>query len=365
MHFGLSEAARALRDATAGVLRVEVTAATVRAGWTEDAGSDRRNADRGDGPAVGLVRDAWRKLAATGAVGTLVKEDAGGLGLDETCLVPVLEEAGRSGLPGPVAETMAVAAPMLAEAPRVSRYLDGVLSGEVAVTATLTGAPRRDGGLLVPYGQQADLIVLGAGDGVRLYERDDLPLEACAATDGSRGLARLAAAPDPSAGTLLTEDPAVIDAAWQRGALATAALLNGLSARMLDITVGYVKQREQFGKPIGSFQAIKHALADALVAVEFARPAALAAGWALAGGERDAAAGVSMAKVLAADAAGLVARTAIQCHGAIGYTTEYDLHLFAKRAWALIPAWGSPQWHRDRLAVHLGLTGIPDSEDGH
>ena len=138
--------------------------------------------------------------------------------------------------------------------------------------------------------------------------------------------------------------------------LATAAMLNGLSARMLDITVGYVKEREQFGQPVGGFQAIKHALANALVAAEFARPAALAAAWAHAHGEPGAAAGASMAKVLAADAARLVARTAIQCHGAIGYTTEYDLHLFAKRAWALIPSWGTPEWHRARLAEHLGLT---------
>ena len=354
MHFGLSEEARALRDATAGVLGAEVTPATVRAGWTAHADP---------GPAPGLVRDAWRKLAATGAAGTLVKEEAGGLGLDEACLVPVLEEAGRSGLPGPLAETIAVAAPLLAQAPEASRHLGGVLGGDVTAAAVLAGAPGRDGALLVPYGQQADLVVLRAGGGVRLYERGALPLEPCAATDGSRGLARLAAAPCPSAGTLLTGDPAVIDAAWQRGALATAVLLNGLSARMLDITVGYVKQREQFGQPVGSFQAVKHALANALVAVEFARPAALAAGWALASGEPDAAARVSTAKVLAADAAGLVTRTAIQCHGAVGYTTEYDLHLFAKRAWALIPAWGSPQWHQDRLAVHLGLTDIPDSED--
>ena len=107
---------------------------------------------------------------------------------------------------------------------------------------------------------------------------------------------------------------------------------------MLELTVGYVRQREQFGAPIGSFQAIKHALANALVAVEFARPMVLAAAWYQAAGAAEAAAQVSAAKVLASDAARLVARTAIQCHGAIGYTTEYELHLFAKRAWALIPA---------------------------
>jgi alkylation response protein AidB-like acyl-CoA dehydrogenase len=125
---------------------------------------------------------------------------------------------------------------------------------------------------------------------------------------------------------------------------------------MLDLTVGYVKQREQYGVPVGSFQAVKHALANALVAVEFARPLTLAAAWYQAAGLEAAAAHVSAAKAAASDAARLVARTAIQCHGAIGYTTEYELHLYAKRAWALIPAWGGPDWHRDRLATLLGVS---------
>jgi hypothetical protein len=124
---------------------------------------------------------------------------------------------------------------------------------------------------------------------------------------------------------------------------------------MLDMTVDYVKRREQFGVPVGSFQAIKHALANALVAIEFARPVVLAAGWALASGTADAATLVSAAKIRASEAARLTARTAIQCHGAMGYTTEYDLHLFVKRAWALVPSWGDPGWHRARIAESLGV----------
>lgn len=333
MRFALSEAAQALREATSSVLAAEVTPAAIRAGWAP-------------GGSGGLAGDAWRKLAAIGVAGTLVPPERGGLGLDETCLVPALEEVGRSGLPGPAAETIGVAAPLLAAGP----HLEGVLAGEVTVAAQLTSST------LVPYGQTAGLIVLRVGEALRGYERDALALEPCATTDGSRGAARLAAAPPAAAGTLLADDPAVIDAAWRRGVLGTAALLNGLSLRMLDLTVGYVKGREQFGKPVGSFQAIKHALASALVAVEFARPAALSAAWAHARGEAGAGAQCSMAKVLAADAAGLVTRTAIQCHGAIGYTTEYDLHLYAKRAWALIPGWGTPQWHRARLAEHLEVS---------
>ena len=184
------------------------------------------------------------------------------------------------------------------------------------------------------------------------FGRDDLDLVPEATVDGSRLLSRVTRA---RGGTVLTDDPAVTEAAWQRGVLGTSALLTGLALRMLELTVGYVKQREQFGVPVGSFQAVKHALAGALVAVEFARPVVLAAAWAQAAGAADAARQTSAAKVLATDAALLVARTAIQCHGALGYTTEYDLHLFAKRVWALAPAWGDPAAHRALIADSLGV----------
>jgi alkylation response protein AidB-like acyl-CoA dehydrogenase len=334
MRFCLDETALALRDAAAGLLAAQVSPEVIRAGWP--------------GGEEDLVAAAWRKLAGVGAVGALVPEERGGLGLDENSLVPLLEEIGRSGLPGPAAETIAVAAPLLDGTSLGGPALAGVLAGDTLVAAQLGE------GALVPHGSRAALIVLRAGDGLRLYERAALALEPCATVDGSRGAARLVSRP-AGGGSLLTGDPAVIEAAWRRGVLATSALLTGLSRRMLELTVGYVKQREQFGVPVGSFQAIKHALANALVAVEFARPMVLAAAWYQAAGAPEAANHVSAAKVAAADAARLVTRTAIQCHGAMGYTTEYELHLFAKRAWALIPSWGSPDWHRARLASGLGV----------
>jgi alkylation response protein AidB-like acyl-CoA dehydrogenase len=330
MRFCLDETALALRDAAAGLLAAQVSPEVIRGGWP--------------GGNEDLVAAAWLKLAGVGALGALVREERGGLGLDENSLVPLFEELGRSGLPGPAAETIAVAAPLLDGA-----GLAGVLAGETLVAAQLGD------GDLVPHGGRAPLIVLRAGDGLRLYERADLALEPCATVDRSRGTARLLSRPT-GGGTLLTEDPAVIETAWRRGVLATSALLTGLSLRMLELTVGYVKRREQFGVPVGSFQAIKHVLANALVAVEFARPLVLAAAWYQASGAPEAVNHVGAAKVAAADAARLVARTAIQCHGAMGYTTEYELHLFAKRAWALIPSFGAPDWHRDRLASALGVS---------
>jgi alkylation response protein AidB-like acyl-CoA dehydrogenase len=346
VRFEPGEEAAALRAAVEGQLHT-VTPAVVRAGWP--GGDDA------------VVRDSWRKLAACGFAGALVTESSGGIGLDEEPAVRALEAVGRSGLPAPVVETVLVAAPLLelAGSPR----LEDVLTGEALVAA----APFPSGdGLrppsgqdltLLPYGQVCDLALLRDGDTLTCYERGELDLEPLASVDGARRLARVTAR---RGGTVLTDDPALLDRVALRAALGTAALLNGLSRRMLEITVGYVKERRQFGVPIGSFQAIKHALASALLAVSFAEPPAYAASWELAHQADGAAVTVSLAKAMAAEAALRVARTAIQCHGAIAYTTEYDLQLFAKRAWALAPAWGDARWHRDRIAAHVGLSTVKE-----
>jgi len=118
---------------------------------------------------------------------------------------------------------------------------------------------------------------------------------------------------------------------------------------MLDLTVAYVAERRQFGVPVGSFQAVKHHLADARLALEFARPLVYRAAWSLTHGADGTPVHVSMAKATASDAAHQAGRAALQCHGAIGYSYEYDLHLFLKRAWALEATWGDAPWHRARV----------------
>jgi hypothetical protein len=121
------------------------------------------------------------------------------------------------------------------------------------------------------------------------------------------------------------------------------------------MTVAYAEERRQFGVPIGSFQAVKHQLANALLGLEFAAPAVLRAAWSLDTGADTADRDVAMAKALASEAAERVAATALQAHGAIAYTTEYDLHLFAKRVWASSRGWGDAEWQRARVAAALGL----------
>jgi alkylation response protein AidB-like acyl-CoA dehydrogenase len=148
--------------------------------------------------------------------------------------------------------------------------------------------------------------------------------------------------------------------AFDRGALGTAAQLCGLADRMIEMTVEYVKERKQFGVPVGSQQAVKHHLANARLALEFARPLVYRAAYSIAHDDPQRSDHVSMAKAQASDAAETAARVALQCHGAIGYTTEYDLHLYMKRTWALARAWGDAAWHRARVERRL-FEGAPNA----
>jgi len=135
--------------------------------------------------------------------------------------------------------------------------------------------------------------------------------------------------------------------------LATAAQLVGAGQALLDASIEYAKQRTQFGRAIGTYQAIKHKLADVHIAIDFARPLVYAAALALADNSPDIARDVSAAKAAAADAALLAARSALQTHGAIGFTAEHDLSLWLLRVQALRPAWGDPALHRRRVLEAL------------
>jgi alkylation response protein AidB-like acyl-CoA dehydrogenase len=277
--------------------------------------------------------DAWRALAEMGALSTLVPESAGGMGLDERWLVLVLEEAGYAALPQPIVETAAVAAPIL----------DGGRDPGAVVSTDL-------GGAVVPWATEADELILRSGDGgLVVVAASDVEIEPADTVDAARRGGLVGSV--PTTAVPLAADPA---AAFDRGAWATSALLVGLAQRMLDMTVAYVVEREQFGKPVGSFQAVKHHLADAGKELAFARPLVYRAAWSLAVADPERSRDVSTAKAVASDTAEYVGRQALQCHGAIGYTTEADLHLFLKRAWALARSWGDAAWHRDRIGRTLG-----------
>ncbi len=334
MRFALTDDQAALREAVRELLVRECTPAVVRAGWPGEAADPDR------------VAAVWAKLAEMGVLGAAVPEAAGGLGLGACDVVPLMEEAGRVALPLPIVETAFVAAPLLAEAGDPDGLLGRLVGGEALVAAAL------DGSGLLPHAGRADVLLLGDAPGAPVRLADPEAAEPVESIDGARALGRLA---DPGAGRALDLSPAAAAAAWERGALGTAAQLIGLSRTLLALSTEYVKERRQFGVPIGTFQAVKHQLATALLGLEFAAPAVLRAAWSLDRGAAEASRDVAMAKALASEAAERVAGTALQVHGAIAYTTEYDLHLFAMRVWASARTWGDAEWQRARVGAALGL----------
>ena len=247
------------------------------------------------------VANLWPQFAQLGLLGILVPESAGGMGQPMVVMAGVAEAAGYAGLSEPYVELAGITAPHATEEE---------LKGQIRRAA------------------QSDL---------RRYVDVSLAKSGVAVSsiDPLRNLVKTEAGSDEN-----------IESVNFHGAVLTAAQLIGLSKRMLDMSVDYAKDRHQFGKPIGSFQAVKHQLANVHTKIEFTRPIIHLA--AIKGG-----AAVHNAKVAANDTAMLAAETAIQVHGGMGYTYEVDLHLFMKRAWALCGEWGDRNYHMKKLEDYV------------
>jgi alkylation response protein AidB-like acyl-CoA dehydrogenase len=350
------------RDAVRDLLAKECPAEVVRAAWP--AGTDAHGARKGEGARADADRPTrvWAALAEMGVLGVGVSEASGGLGLSELDWVLLAEETGYAALPHPFVETACVVAPLL----------DAVGDPD-GVVAELVDGSRQAGalpltGALVPWGDAVTYLVAvdqvaDGRDGTSAWvarrivgglavgDDGDRRRTLSDAVDAGRHVVQLGA----WTGGTTFGDARTAERAFDRGAVGTAAQLVGLSRRLLDLTVAYVGERRQFGVPIGSQQAVKHHLADVAGKIRFAAPSVYAAAWALATDDRHAARMVSAAKALASDAARAAVRSSLQCHGAIGYTVEYDLHLYLKRAEVLSRAWGDAAWHRRRVATALGV----------
>jgi alkylation response protein AidB-like acyl-CoA dehydrogenase len=326
MHFAFSEEQLAFRDSVREALRRECPPARVRAAWSG-------------------VRSpvAWNRLAELGVLGLLVPEAQGGFCGNEVDLVLPLEESGRAALPEPLVETALVAVALL----RGTEWLPKIAAGQLRVAV---------GSDLVPHADVADVIIVERDGAMVAVARESAQLAAHSSVDGSRRLFAIE----------FTDGKPLAPVDWfDRGAFGTAAQLLGLGDQLLAMTIEYVKVRKQFGSAVGSFQAVKHQLADAHLALEFARPMVYRAAWSLAHEDPDRSTHASMAKAFTSDAAQRAARVALQCHGAIGYSFEYDLHLWLKRVWALAAAWGDAAWHRRRVgAALLGAAGPPREARG-
>ncbi len=310
---------------------------------------------------LGWSAKRWSALAEMGVTGLTVPADHGGMGLGQLDLVLLLEEAGRSCLPEPLLETVCVAVPLivsvrgaLADELR-SHWLPKVAGGGAVLTVG-TSSMRA-----VPAAHGADLLLLEhrGGDREELHavRAGEIELAPLVGLDGSRRVATVEWS--PSSTTLVAEGADVrraMEETWGRAATGSAAVALGLARRMIEMASDYAKERRQFEKPIGSFQAVKHHLADALVRLEFARPLVYRAAWSIDAQSQRCGIDASMAKAQASEAALLAARTALQVHGAIGYTWEHDLHLWMKKAWSVASAWGDAAFHRARV-----LDGLPGS----
>lgn len=302
MDFRLSEdqllLAEGVRDYLAGTHGPEVLRRL-------DAGANRD-------PAI------WQGLVEMGLTGLCVPEDQGGLGMGLVEAALIALECGRAALAEPLVDTAFVGVPWL------------MGKGETAGLDAVAAGTRR---IELPHAINPWLAD-GAG----------------APLDSVDPLRNLTAAPSDAG-----DDPHLLNL----GALMSAAQLVGLTEAMLAQATEYTKIRQQFGQPIGAFQAIKHQLASVAVAVEFALPVLLRAAAAMQAGTSSAAVHVSHAKLAATDAAILAAETAVQVHGAMGYTYEVDLHFWVKRSWALAGAWGSRAFHLARIEAAVVGGSLP------
>ena len=307
--------------------------------------------------AGGLDRDRWRELAGLGVFGLTLPEADGGIGLATADAVVVCEELGRAVVPGPLVASSLAAG-----------RLDGVVDGDTVVTLAepVPGRPT-----LVEHLGSADVVLVlpptagtpadaGSGAGPDSVTAVD----AAALRAGARSVEPL----DPATPVWLVDDlpagdpVAGLDAATARrtGSLLTSALLVGIAEATTGMAVAYAKERTQFGRAIGSFQAVKHIVADMFARTEVARAAAYAAGVLVDEPDQgDAARAVAAARVMATRAAVANGKACIQVHGGIGFTWEADPHLFLKRAWALAPRLGSLDEAAEEVARHLVPSGGP------
>lgn len=341
-----------------------------------------------------VTPEFWDKLAENGWLGITYPEEDGGSGLGLVDLVVLMEEVGRAVMPGPFPATVLLGGAAIAEAGSPSQrheFLPGIAAGEIKATLaatepnarwdaagiTLAGREERGGftlsgtKLFVPDAHQADVLVVAARtsdgsameDGVSLFlvpkGTAGVAIRVLPSVDETRKLCAVTFDNVTVAATALLGD---LNGGWpalarvtDRAAVALSAEMCGAAQRVLDMTVDYAKLRVAFGKPIGTYQGVKHKCADMLIEIENAKSLTYYAAWAVDEGEPDAAMAVSMAKAAASDAGRKVCAAGIQLHGGIGMTWEHDLQLYLKRSKASEIALGDATWHRERIARLLGV----------
>jgi alkylation response protein AidB-like acyl-CoA dehydrogenase len=334
MDFTFSEDQLLFQESVRDFLVNEVTPERIRASWETESGRD---------PAL------WQQLTELGLVGMTVPEGHGGLGMTELDFVLLAQECGYVALPEPLVHTALVAVPLLQDigGELAAQWLPRIAAGEAKVMVGLQQ------NLLVEDAHVADLLLLQQGGDLFALTAEQVQLRYNESVDPSRKLYAVGCVADARPIASGSQAADLVEASLNRGALGCAAQALGLAQRMVDISVQYTGERQQFGKAIGSFQAVKHHMANVAVSLEYARAPVHRAAYSIANKEGIAGHAVSHAKLAACEAANLAAKNSIQVHGAMGYTWEVDLHIFMKKAWALANTWGDAGFHKTRVAQHI------------
>ena len=380
MEFGFTEEQEMIRSQAAEFLKNECPIAVVR---------ELMESEHGYTP------ELWEKMAATGWLGLIFPEEYGGAGLSFIELTVLLEEMGRALLPGAFFSTVLLGGLIVLEAAnqeQKKRWLTPLTEGRLKATLALTEpksswkaagvmtvtAERSDGEyvikgtkLFVPDAQVADLIICAArtdsfsvsGHNITLFaidrNSDGLNIAPLKTMDQTRRLydVTFEGVRVPGSHVLGRVGQAwpAIDRVINKATIGLCAEMVGGAQKMLEMCVDYAKQRIQFGRPIGSFQAIQHKCADMLLMIESARSATYAAAWAASPEREDAALLASIAKSYTSEAYRFVAGEGIQIHGGMGFTWEHDAHLYFKRAKADEFNFGDANYHRERVAQMIGL----------
>ncbi|MBI3785048.1 MAG: acyl-CoA dehydrogenase family protein [Deltaproteobacteria bacterium] len=303
---------------------------------------------------------AWSRLAEMGYIGLTLPEAVGGQGLGAIELAIVLEEFGRSCVPGPYLDVVA-AASLLSAAGKQDALLKDICAGRKLVTTARAdavfpgdnaGSMQVAGGRIqgtkffVPFAAQVDALVATAANGLHLvqgpFESTPMPTFDLTQRFGKVELNHAVTALGPTN---------LLERADQLASVGAAAMLLGIMSRCMDLTLEYVQTRRAFNRPIGSFQALQHRLADMLLKTESSRSAVYRAAWCYDAKESDAGLAAASAKAYAGDASRLVCGEAIQMHGGIGFTWELDVHFYFKRAKSLEQNYGSTEEQLERALV--------------
>jgi alkylation response protein AidB-like acyl-CoA dehydrogenase len=340
MDFTFSDDQLLFQEGVRDFLTNEITPDKVRELWETDSGR---------------CDQLWAQLTELGLTGLTVPEAFGGMGMNEVDFVLLAQECGYVALPEPLVQTVLVAVPTLVDSSNEdlkAAWLPKVAEGAAKIAVGLQS------NLLVEDAHIADLMLLEKAGALYAVEKGEAELEYNQSVDPSRKLFQVSFNEDNA--TLVAdgeEAQALISSALNRGALGCAAQALGLTQRMIDLSVQYTSDRTQFGVAIGTFQAVKHRMANVAVPLEYSKATVARAAYAVAHKLSSADENVSHAKSMACEASLLGAKNAIQVHGAMGYTWEVDLHIYMKKAWALDKDWGDQAFHKARVADAIFTDG--------